>query len=544
MSEFLFQYHKVYPTTWAYLSSLLMIGLYFKFGRFWSVRNLDLILLVLLVPGLLLVHAGYDLQVAEEAQRKQAVANDSQTPASTVAPGEPAALDAGPEGSPQEPADDGEAELAEVPALESNVRPTPSEPQANPAAIAAPTAASMASDTDVAARPRGRDIKRAGFIWLFGAGGLLLIRLLADPNMVRRPLLEPNLSPGGMTFIGISMFVFLMANIIISQPTKGDLHGARGAGQMLSLEAADDLAGLRSYGPGYPLLHLIPTLPTISFVVPDAKTSTEADVNRFHANTLVAKTMAILSHLAIVIGILAIGYRHFDNTKMGIGIALIYLMLPYTWIMTGRVYHCLPAALLVWMVMSYRRPVVAGALLGLAISAVYFPLFLLPLWISFYWQRGILRFLVGLGCSLLVAVLSLAFVSSSVAQFGEFLQAMLGLWRPIMDPDVLEGIWSLGWSPWYRLPILTAFVVMSLAMAFVPAQKNLGTLLSCSAAIMVAVQFWHGHGGGLSIAWYLPLLLLTIFRPNLEDRVALNVLGVGWFPRRRNGQTAAVRQAA
>ena len=35
------------------------------------------------------------------------------------------------------------------------------------------------------------------------------------------------------------------------------------------------------------------------------------------------------------------------------------------------------------------------------------------------------------------------------------------------------------------------------------------------------------------MAWYLPLVLLTIFRPNLEDRVALSVLGEGWFPRRR-----------
>ena len=58
MSEFLFQYQKVNPTTWVYLSSLLMIGLYFKFGRFWSVRNLDLVLLILLAPGLLMAQFG------------------------------------------------------------------------------------------------------------------------------------------------------------------------------------------------------------------------------------------------------------------------------------------------------------------------------------------------------------------------------------------------------------------------------------------------------------------------------------------------------
>ena len=52
MNEILFHYEKIAPTTWAYLSSLLIVGLFFKFGRFWSVRNLDLLLLILLAPGL------------------------------------------------------------------------------------------------------------------------------------------------------------------------------------------------------------------------------------------------------------------------------------------------------------------------------------------------------------------------------------------------------------------------------------------------------------------------------------------------------------
>jgi hypothetical protein len=53
--------------------------------------------------------------------------------------------------------------------------------------------------------------------------------------------------------------------------------------------------------------------------------------------------------------------------------------------------------------------------------------------------------------------------------------------------------------------------------------------------MMVAVQFWHGFGvgGGMYMAWFLPLLLMTVFRPNLEDRVALTVLGEGWFTKRR-----------
>jgi hypothetical protein len=43
------------PQTWLVLSFLGCVTLFFKFSRFWSVRNLDLLLLFVLVPGMLLI---------------------------------------------------------------------------------------------------------------------------------------------------------------------------------------------------------------------------------------------------------------------------------------------------------------------------------------------------------------------------------------------------------------------------------------------------------------------------------------------------------
>ncbi len=88
----------------------------------------------------------------------------------------------------------------------------------------------------------------------------------------------------------------------------------------------------------------------------------------------------------------------------------------------------------------------------------------------------------------------------------------------------------------WRFPVIAGFVILSSFFAVWPAQKNLGTLISCTAAVMVAAQFWHGDGGGLYIAWFLPMLLLTIFRPNLQDRVALKVIdgGMGSSLRQRS----------
>ena len=49
---------------------------------------------------------------------------------------------------------------------------------------------------------------------------------------------------------------------------------------------------------------------------------------------------------------------------------------------------------------------------------------------------------------------------------------------------------------------------------------------------MLATQFWLANHGGLYMAWYLPLLILTVFRPNLEDRMALSAVQPVW---RRKG---------
>ena len=141
MDQILYQY-KLNLTTWMYLSSLLTIAIYFKFSRLWSLRNLDLLGLIALAPGLLLVGLG------------------------------------------------GHA-------------------------------------------------SQVGYIWLFGTGLFFLVRLLMDPMMVRRPLLEPNLSAGGLAFITVSLLVFLMVNVLTKDPTDSDLDGPRQLRDLLARKEAN-----------------------------------------------------------------------------------------------------------------------------------------------------------------------------------------------------------------------------------------------------------------------------------------------------------------
>ena len=140
------------------------------------------------------------------------------------------------------------------------------------------------------------------------------------------------------------------------------------------------------------------------------------------------------------------------------GAAVLYLLLPYTSMMTGRVMHVLPAALLIWAVVFYRRPEVAGGFLGFAMGAVYYPFFLLPLWIGFYWQRGLARFAVGVALSLTLVVLSLVFTTSDMADFWEQVRRIFGIMIP--RTQGLEGFWQSLDVAYrvYRFPVLAAFI--------------------------------------------------------------------------------------
>lgn len=545
MGEILLHYKRPDPTTWVYLSSFLTIGLFFVFHRFWSMRNLDLVLLILLAPGLLIVHEGRRRQMLEsEAARTRSAEIEAAETVRLVTGEIKAGGGLGPTAANQSIAlapENGSnaASRSPVTSTDNSLTEGTGTDSANPvaamAALAGETSGAGFGDGDAAAgddpgldaadEPRlltAIDVERYGFIWLLSVQVLILIRLLLDPLMIRRPLLDPNLTSGGLLFIGIWLFIFMMANVITSTPR-------------MQVEQGPQL------GPGYSLMNMLPAIPTRPMQEPssgvvakasDTATEATAGPTRY---VILARFLAILAHLAIVVGIISIGHRHFGNVRSGVGCATLYLMMPYTAQMTGRVDHALPAALLVWAVLNYRRPLIAGLFLGATAGLVYYPLFLLPLWFSFYWRLGVRRFALGV-CISLLTMMALLVVDGSLP-LGHHLMRMFGLMMPLMTD--LEGVWGLGWEPIYRLPILVGFLLLSGFFAIWPAQKNLGTLIGFSAALMVAAQFWHAYGGGLYLAWFLPLLLLTIVRPNLEDRVALKVIDGGRLAAPRRPRIAA-----
>jgi len=328
-----------------------------------------------------------------------------------------------------------------------------------------------------------------GYLWLLCGSAYFLIRCLVDLALVRRPALGPNLNSGGLAWLGAALFICLVS-----------------------------VAARQYEAPPQPVGKASPTLNEAERGITDLVKQQAAEVEGVDTRFIVACTLAMLCHLAVAAGLVFIGYRTFQDASAGMAAATFYFLLPYTAFHVGQIHHVWPSALLVWAVACYRRPILAGVLLGLAAGSVFFPVLLLPVWLSFFWRRGAGRFAVAF---VLSAAISLAVASLFLLEEANVLASLqstlnLAEWQAWKVPTT-DGFWKgIHWA--YRIPVFIAFLAFVITTIFWPAPKNLAHLLALSAATLIGIQFWYADQGGVYVLWYLPILLLIIFRPNLSDR--------------------------
>jgi hypothetical protein len=414
--------YDVSDETWFYLSLLLIVAVLFRFGRIWSLRNMDLILLLSLSPGLLLV----------------------------------------------------------------------------------------------------REQPTFGYSWLFAVTGLLLIRLFCDGLFTRRPRLEPNLNAAGLAFLGVASFVLLMTKAITEPPPASTLQTVRRSSELLSGRDTSTKEDSAEAGPVTPIV-AAPVTAVSNAAVASGVDSLPLPVET--RDVLAAKMLAVLSHFFVVAALIIIGRYHFNDTRSGVAMATIYLLIPCTSYDVGNVNHVLPAALILWAFVFYTRPMIAGSLMGMACGSLFFPVFLLPLWASFYPRRGRLRFCLAL--ILISAVVMARFVIFPSDRDAVVVSSIPGsVYEQTIDAISLSIIPILSqnddatgfWNPQnavYLIPVFVAYLVILLLLTIFPRKKTLEHLMAHSTALIVGIQFWYPREGGVYLLWYLPLLLMVVMRPRL-----------------------------
>jgi hypothetical protein len=342
-----------------------------------------------------------------------------------------------------------------------------------------------------------------GYLWLILSSAYFLTRCLVDLALVRRPALTANLNLAGLIWLAGALFVSLVAVSIRQPGTAPENAAAEPAPVSTAQKKAENLAEGLANQNGW----------------------REGEDGRPGVRFWVGRALTVLCHLSVVLGLIFVAWRHFHDVHAGMAAATFYLLLPYPFLLlpftnlqVGQWHHVWPMALIVWAVVAYRRPTIAGLLLGLAAGTVFFPIVLLPVWLSFYGRQGAGR--CAGACVLSFAVIALLLWSDG--ELTASLQYALSLsnWQPWKAPDPnTPGFWT--GFPWaYRLPVFIGYMAFVLTTAFWPQPKNLGHLLALSAAVLIGIQFWYADQGGVYVFWYLPLVLLLVFRPNLVDRLA------------------------
>jgi len=320
--------------------------------------------------------------------------------------------------------------------------------------------------------------------------------------------MEQNLNSPGLAFLGACALIFLATRVATEELPDSTLNTVKRSENLR--QRVEDSKRPAEAGPT-PSLIGAPVGVISEAVTPGGE---ETEDSRNQAAIVTARVMAVLCHLAIVAALIVLGARLFGDMHVGLAMGLLHLLLPCTFYQAGEVIHVLPSALILWAIVAWRRPKVSGTLMGLACGTLFFPIFLLPIWASFYGKQNALRFFAALTVVGIVLTGSFIFTSTDAASF---FQQILGSidWRGLTFRfQEADGFWSAE-NAVFRLPVCVLFFLGLIFMTIWPRQKTLEYLLSASAAIIVATQFWYPQQGGVYLTWYLPLVLVVAFRPRL-----------------------------
>jgi hypothetical protein len=242
-----------------------------------------------------------------------------------------------------------------------------------------------------------------------------------------------------------------------------------------------------------------------------------------------ARAAAIFFDLATVVGLFVLGSRLRPGDRrrgqaLGVTMAFAWAAYPYTtYALQSNSNDALIAALLVWAMVLFSRPLARGALLGFAVMAKFAPLVLAPLFAA--GERGLvesleerrpppgqrLRVLRQFSIAFAAVVALMLVHPATEAGLATFWERTVEMQLDRTSPFSVWGqVESL---EWLQTTLKLLAVGLALAVAFVPRRRSLAQIGALGAAVLIATQLTAEHWFYLYIPWFLPLLLAAIVAP-------------------------------
>ncbi len=376
------------------------------------------------------------------------------------------------------------------------------------------------------------------YIALFAVTSYFSLRCLLQASAIRRRV-EPTTLPVAalVTFLAIAAVAHVQT-VATRGPDDSGIWSVFG-GQYLWQTGRFPYGQVGGGGTYGPLLYAIHA-PVAHFLPPvahsDDGATIVADRSNFvqvgyqNVNFRPAKVVMLLFDLMLIWSLFAIG-RQLQSPQLGVVLALLYAVNAIT-IQRDLLFisHIAPTACVVAAIACRHHPVSSGFLLGCGASILFWPAFLIPLWLGYFGSRGLKPLIRGGAAIAAVGVLTLSAIwlltepveqKGSIRVFldntwthqeggGNYSHSPFGFWGQWIErePERIEQIdrikSAVRWA-YFALCLLPLLYVFRSR----PMQPT--TLIALSAFYALGLQFWKTHGGGLYTGWYLPLVIAALF---------------------------------
>ena len=209
--------------------------------------------------------------------------------------------------------------------------------------------------------------------------------------------------------------------------------------------------------------------------------------------------------------------------ELGTLCAFAWLAYPYTaFTLQSNSNDSLVAALVVWSLALFARPLARGALLAAAAMVKFAPLALVPLYAAgfrgspagragsaglaarFSRLRPAALFALGFAVVLALMLAHPAIDSGLATFFDRTVISQLDRSSPFSIWGQVDGM------QWLQTAMLAAAAVLAVALAFVPRRRDLPRVAALTAAVLIALQLSVDHWFYLYIPWFFGALVIAL----------------------------------
>jgi hypothetical protein len=355
---------------------------------------------------------------------------------------------------------------------------------------------------------------------------------------------QPNLTPRVLGGLAIVLLLLDGAAVITRQPDDAGFFVNLGAQRLRErgrLPYGDPLL-TGTPGAAYAPLVYVAHIPFQMLLAPGGVNQSSPDLPQLGENSsyylpplAAAQLCALAFHLT---GVLALffGARRLAGTHVALGVVCLYCgslailgIGSHEYPVAGLTFvsHVAPASITLLAFAVLPWPALSGALLVAAAGMGFYPAFMGPAWLGYYWSDPRARGQFVAACAI-AAVALLAFVyflsapAAGLSTMGTFMRDSFGHHTdPAGYGSSPFGFWGqkggirhalmtpLATSP-LTTPAWAAFFALIAASGFLAHRRSPAALALLSAAIAMAATLVKPHATGTYMAWYYGLVLIGV----------------------------------